>query len=46
MTEEGFGKELPGRWIGGEDMETYPEDKFETMKASIVGCGERQVMGA
>ena len=41
----GFGKDIQGRWIGGEDMETFPEDMFETVKARIVGGRERQVMG-
>ena len=26
-------------------METFPEDPFETVKARIVGGGERQVVG-
>ena len=34
-----FGKKVLGSWIRGEDMETFPEDSFETVKASIVGCG-------
>ena len=41
---QGFGKEILGRWIGGEDMQTFPEDTFYTMKTRIVGGGERQVM--
>ena len=41
----GIDKEVLGRWIGGEDMETFPEDMFEMVKARIVGSGERQVMG-
>ena len=36
----GFGKEVLGRWIGREDMETFPEDMFEAVKARIVGGGE------
>ena len=41
----GFGKKVLGCWIRGEDMETFPEDPFETMKARIVGGDERQVVG-
>ena len=26
-------------------METFPKDPFETVKARIVSCDERQVMG-
>ena len=36
----GVGKEVLGRWIGGEDMETFPEDMFETVKARRVRGGE------
>ena len=38
----GFGKKILGWWIQGEDMETFPEDPFETVKARIVGGDERQ----
>ena len=41
----GFGKEVLGRGIRGEDMETFPKDPFETVKARIVrGNNEREVM--
>ena len=33
------------RWGFGEDMETFPEDPFETVKARIVGGDEKQVVG-
>ena len=31
----GFGKEVLGRGIRGEDVETFPKDPFETVKARI-----------
>ena len=33
----GLSKKVLGRWIRGEDMETFPEDPFETVKTRIVG---------
>ena len=30
---------------GSEDMETFPEDPFQTVKARIVDGDERQVVG-
>ena len=41
----GFGKKVLGWWIRGEDMETFPGDLFEMVKARIVGGNERQVVG-
>ena len=38
-----FGKEILGRWIGGEDMETFPEDTFDTMKTRIVDGGDHGI---
>ena len=40
----GFGKKILGWLIRGEDMETFPEDPFETVKARIVSSDERQMM--
>ena len=44
MTKGRFDKEVLGSWIQGEDMETFPEDAFEMVKARIVSGNERQVM--
>ena len=31
--------------IRGEEMETFPEDRFEIVKARIISSDERQVLG-
>ena len=41
-----FGKKVLGWWIRGENMETFPEDPFETVKARIVDGHERQWSGS
>ena len=40
----GFRKEVLGCWIQGEDVETFPEDPFEMVKARIVSDDERQLV--
>ena len=31
VTERGFGEEVLGGWIRGEDVEAFSEDPFETV---------------